>query len=192
MCVLWSLFTEPAIVWLGFDAETAALGHSYALPYNVYHMILGIDLCLKTLMACTTDREYTSLAMQIGQQASHVLVIVIMTWHPFGIQTTSLVWIGWAQVIIGLMVTMTNYAVAIQRGWLDEYWEGFVKTAAWKVCYTFFLLSMYVEPSREVPKLWSSVLTHQRSISTNSFSRSQYKLYRTNVPYPTCYVLLFP
>jgi hypothetical protein len=145
MLLIWSVYTESAIVWLGFDAETAALGQSYALPYNVYHLILGIDLCLKTLMACTTDHEYTSLVMQTCQQASHVLVIVIMAWHPFGIQTTSLVWIGWVQVLTGLMVTMMNYGVAIQRGWLDEYWEGFVTTAAWKVCFfVSFSLVYYV------------------------------------------------
>jgi hypothetical protein len=73
--LLWSHCTEPAILWLGFDAETARMGHLYALPYNLYKIALGLQQCLNEFLLFT-DHEGFSVASQTVQFAVQTMVVV--------------------------------------------------------------------------------------------------------------------
>jgi MatE len=73
--LLWSHFAEPAILWLGFDAETARMGHLYALPYNLYKIALGVQQCFNEFLLFT-DHEGFSVASQTIQFVVQTMVVV--------------------------------------------------------------------------------------------------------------------
>ena len=51
--VMWSILTEKAVLWFGFDSETAILAQKYAYPYLVFELFWGLDDCFVEFWNCS-------------------------------------------------------------------------------------------------------------------------------------------
>ena len=126
--VLWSFLAEPAILWFGFDEETARIGQGYAYSYTVMELIGGIDDCLHIYLDCF-DHEYYSTFFSVFHGLAHVLVVIVVPAMGY----KDLVVIGVVQVFLSLFMAIGNFCYTTYRGWLDDAWEGLFKTNAFKV-----------------------------------------------------------
>jgi hypothetical protein len=126
--VLWSIMAEPAILWFGFDEETARIGQGYAYSYTVIELISGIDECLHVYLDCF-DHEYYSTVVQVLEILAQLVVVIVLPAAGY----KDLILIGVAQVGVSLFMAVGNFVFVSYRGWLDDIWEGLTKTNAFKV-----------------------------------------------------------
>lgn len=126
--LIWSLWTENAVIWFGFDEETARISQEFAYPFLVIMCLGGFDHSIHEYLSCT-GREKFSTGVQIMYYLVECLGVVVAV--TFG--STNLLVIGIIQAALGLVLTVLNFAYVVQQGWLDHIWEGFTHTLSLKV-----------------------------------------------------------
>jgi hypothetical protein len=126
--VLWSFYAETAILWFGFDEETARIGQGYAYSYTVIECISGVGDSLHVFLDCF-DHEYYSTVVSTFHSLAYVVVVIVVPAMGY----KDLVLIGVVQVFVTLFFTIANFWYATYRGWLDDVWEGLFRTNAFKV-----------------------------------------------------------
>jgi hypothetical protein len=134
--ILWSLVTEEAVLWFGFDQETARIGQGYAYSYTVIELIRGVGYCLHSFLDFS-DHEYYSTVVQVSDIVGQLVVVIVLPVSG----CKDLVLIGIAQVAVTLFMTVGNFVYVTYRGWLDDVWEGLVKTNAFKVSNGYYAMA---------------------------------------------------
>ena len=125
--IIWSFYTEAAVKWLGFDAETARIAQGYAYPLLAMGFFEGAGEVLGVFLEFM-DHEKFAMCMDILANAIESILIVIMA--LMGIK--DLVLIGIIQALASFLVMITIISVVLYWGWLDDYWEGMVLTWGFK------------------------------------------------------------
>jgi hypothetical protein len=126
--LIWSFLTERAVLWFGFDQETADIGQAYAYPFLAGSIFSGLDGCLHEFLDIM-DHEKYSTVVQILHFAFQTVAVVVMATAGY----TDLVFIGIVQAFIGFLMMIANFSNVIYRGYLDDYWEGLVLTNSLRV-----------------------------------------------------------
>jgi hypothetical protein len=126
--IIWSIWAEEAILWLGFDEETARLGQGYAYPLLAVVIFGGVDACLHEFLAIMDHEKYSTI-VQILHFASETLAVVVMAAAGW----KDLVVIGIVQAFMGFLMMIANFSIVAYKGWLDEYWEGLALTLSLRV-----------------------------------------------------------
>ena len=159
---IWSFLTESAVIWFGFDQETASMAQNYAYPFLATVVFEGIDSCMHEFLDITGHEKYSTFVeiLHFAFQAAAVIVMAAVGYKD-------LVLIGIVQCFIAFLVAVANFALVLYMGWLDNYWEGLVLTFSlrvslfyelrgWDVGFSgFHLLSMYNECLQD----WKAVHT---------------------------------
>lgn len=121
--LIWSFYTEPAVVWLGFDEETAKLAQGYAYPLLAMGFFEGAGEVLDSFLEFM-DHEKFAMFMEIFANAVETSVVIIMA--LMGIK--DLVLIGIIQALTSFLIMISIISVVLYLGWLDDYWEGIALT----------------------------------------------------------------
>jgi Na+-driven multidrug efflux pump len=121
--VIWATLTEEAVLWFGFDNETAIIGQEYANTLLVYLFVEGILHCLAEFLN-TLDHERYVTVFTIVAMAGESLALTVV--GIVGVK--GLLVVGLVQVAIGCIALILDVAIIMRKGWLDPYWEGFVRT----------------------------------------------------------------
>ena len=130
---LWKYKAESAVLWFGFDAETARIAAKYAVPYNILQIIIGFDDILQEFLNFN-DHEYYSLITSTFAYMIECLTIMFVVGY---LEIVDLEFVGYAQVVMFTFFVVLNYSVVIHyMGWLDgEFWEGYAKSWAFNVSF---------------------------------------------------------
>jgi len=126
--VIWSIWMYDAVLWFGFDEETARISQAYAYPFVILMFVTGFDHGIHEFLS-TVGHEQYSTAAQTGYYALPCLGVVISV--ASGVKDLPL--IGLVQVALGLFVSLSNIVCVFSLGWMDEYWEGLLGTLSLKV-----------------------------------------------------------
>jgi hypothetical protein len=127
--VMWSIWAESVITWLGFDTETARIGRLYAIPFNIKAIVLGINLCLNEFLLFTHHETYSTISQTIQFVTQLIPIILIATTTQLRDLTT----LGYIQLGVALLYLTGNWIFVVSQGWLNEYWEGLCHSWAMKV-----------------------------------------------------------
>lgn len=126
--VVWCFYTYEAVLWFGFDEETATISQNFAYPFLVIMFLGGLDHPVHEFLDVTGHEKYSTVVNILYYAAQTLSIFVVVS---FGV--TDLVYIGIVQAFLGLIMSVSNLAYVLYRGWLDDYWEGFVKTLSLRV-----------------------------------------------------------
>ena len=126
--VIWGFYTEEAVLWFGFDENTATYAQLFAYPYMVGYLFSGLDACLFEFLDVMGHEKYATL-IYIIYSGSSTLILVLMLLVGGG---DDLVSIRIAQSGWGVLLSVANCGFIIYKGWLDDYWEGLVMTNSFK------------------------------------------------------------
>jgi Na+-driven multidrug efflux pump len=145
--IIWSLLTKDAILWFKFEEETAVIGQEYAYTVLVYLFVEGMLECMQEFLN-TLDHENYSTVFTIIAGAVETIAIVIVAKN--GVK--DLVVIGLVQVAVGVLAALTNLAIMIYKGWLDDYWEGIFRSNGLKVRFELYI------GRRKIWNYWTCIL----------------------------------
>ena len=117
--LLWSIGTESAFLWLGFDLETAQLGQGFACSYVFAEVIRGVDECLHVLLSFK-GKEYYSTFVHTFSCFTKPFAVFVM------VERRDLVATGALQLALATCVTIGNFIIVGRNKWLGRCWDGFV------------------------------------------------------------------
>lgn len=126
--ILWSSCMYNTVIWFGFDEETATITQNYTYSILLYTMVEGINECFLTFFDVADHEKY---AMIFSVIRAFILAGSLIAMALSGV--TDMVAIGLAQSLIETTLMFVNIIFVVNQGWLDDYWEGFVKTSGFKV-----------------------------------------------------------
>mmetsp|Transcript_10087 Transcript_10087/g.24072 ORF Transcript_10087/g.24072 Transcript_10087/m.24072 type:complete len:1132 (-) Transcript_10087:2194-5589(-) len=121
--LIWSFYTEPAVIWLGFDEETAKLAQGYAYPLLAMGFFEGAGEVLDAFLEFM-DHEKFAMFMDLFANAVETCVVIVMA--MMGIK--DLVLVGIIQALASFLIMISIISVVLYLGWLDDYWEGIALT----------------------------------------------------------------
>jgi len=121
--IMWAFLTEEAVLWFGFDEETASIGQAYAYTLLVTLFLEGIDECFSEFLN-TLDHEFYATVFTIV--ASIIESIAIMVVALLGVK--DLVVVGLVQVVLMALFVLVNLGIMMYKGWMDDYWDGIFRT----------------------------------------------------------------
>ncbi|CAJ1949759.1 unnamed protein product [Cylindrotheca closterium] len=121
--LIWSFYTEPAVIWLGFDEETARLAQGYAYPLLAMGFFEGAGEVLDAFLEFT-DHEKFAMFMDLFANAVETCAVIVMA--TMGIK--DLVLVGIIQALASFLIMISIISVVLYLGWLDDYWEGIALT----------------------------------------------------------------
>ena len=131
--ILWIACTKDVILWFGFDEETAHVGQLYAIPFNLYNMLRGVDACVREYLNFD-GHEYYSLGSDVVQCIIHLITFVGLGSKGSALHIDDLAVIGYVQFSLEVVFLVGKYYFIVELGWLDRYWDGLIDTSAFKVC----------------------------------------------------------
>jgi Na+-driven multidrug efflux pump len=137
--IIWSLLTEEAILWFDFDQETATAGQHYAYTLLVYIFLHGTHECLTEFLNTMDHENYATAFSLIAHACQSILILVLAL---SGVN--DLVVVGLAQVAIGILEIIINLSIMTCNGWLDDYWDGLLRTNGLKVSMMVFMNIIFV------------------------------------------------
>jgi hypothetical protein len=125
--IFWSFYMYNTVIWFGFDEETAVITQNYSYSILLYLMVEGINECLLGFLDVVDHEKYATIFSVVR---SFILSGSIIAMAVSGV--TDMVAIGLAQSLIELTLMFINIIFVVNQGWLDDYWEGCVKTIGLK------------------------------------------------------------
>ena len=136
IAILWIARTKDVILWFGFDEDTAHIGQLYAIPFNLYNMLTGVDACIREWLNFD-GHEYYSLGCGVVQCIIHLITFIGLGSKGSALHIDDLAVIGYVQFSLEVVFLVGKYYFIIEFGWLDRYWDGLIDTSAFKVrCHT--------------------------------------------------------
>jgi hypothetical protein len=126
--VLWSFLTEEAVLWFGFDEQTAQMAQQYAYPFLIMTLIQGLDSNLLEYFNVTDHEKYCTIYYVTSFAAGTLALffIVVLGWKD-------LVLVGIVQTFVSFVFMAGNFTFGKYMGWLDDCWEGLVSTLSLRV-----------------------------------------------------------
>ena len=126
--VVWCFWTGEAVLWFGFDQETATLSQHFAYPFVVIVFLSGFDHGVHEFLDVTGHEKFVTV-VNFVYYATQTASVVVVVW----LGGKDIVIVGIVQAFLGIMLSTLKLAYVIRQGWLDDYWEGFAKTLSLRV-----------------------------------------------------------
>jgi Na+-driven multidrug efflux pump len=121
--VIWAIFTEDAVLWFGFDDDTAIIGQKYAYTLLFYLFVEGILHCFSEFLNTLDHERYATVFIVVATAAESLALVVVCL---MGVK--DLVAVGLVQAAVGCIALVVDVAIIMRKGWLEPYLEGFVRT----------------------------------------------------------------
>lgn len=120
---IWALYTYDAIIWFGYDEETAEIGQMYAYTQIIYMAVEAVEDCLYEWLEVVGHAKYAAIYSITSKFVEKGAFVALLA---FGV--TDLFTIGLAGASVGIVVVLVNLTIIISMGWLDPYWVGLIQT----------------------------------------------------------------
>ena len=127
--ILWSFYMHNTILWFGLDEEVAAIAQNYTYSILLYGVVEGVNECLLEFLDVVDHEKYSTIFSVISACIHAGTLIAIAA---SGI--SNMVAIGLVQTLVELILLFANIIIVVNQGWLDDYWDGLLKTIGLKVC----------------------------------------------------------
>eukprot|EP00980_Cylindrotheca_fusiformis_P019009 scaffold6374_cov121-Cylindrotheca_fusiformis.AAC.10 len=121
--IIWSIYTEDAVQWFGFDEETAKLAQGYAYPLLAMCLFEGAGEVLDAYLEFM-DHEKFVMVMTILAAVAESLVVIIMAVAGW----KDLVFVGVVQAMVSFLIMISIICYVLYKGWLDDVWDGIALT----------------------------------------------------------------
>mmetsp|Transcript_18233 Transcript_18233/g.41998 ORF Transcript_18233/g.41998 Transcript_18233/m.41998 type:complete len:1052 (+) Transcript_18233:307-3462(+) len=121
--IFWSFYTDDAVLWYKFDAETAQMAQWYLYATLPGYATYGIDSILYELLNTVGYESYSTWFTVIAS-CIHTGVVVGLLYAG----VTDLYILGLVETFSDVFCLALNFGIMVRRGWLDPYWEGLFKT----------------------------------------------------------------
>lgn len=131
--ILWSLCTYNAVLWFGFDEETATISQQFAYPFMLHVFLSGMDHAIHEFLNVTGHEKYSTVVRILYHGTQTVSVVVVVT---LGVKDLYIV--GLVSASLGLLMSISNFAFVVYCGWMNQYWEGLAQTLSLRVSYAFW------------------------------------------------------
>ena len=132
--LLWSFLTERAVLWFGFDLETAQLAQLYAYPCLAASIIWGLDNFFLEYYNVVGHEKYCTV-YEIARPAANALAVLIIAVLGYD----DLVVIGVVQAFLSLLFLAWNFSLGKYLGWFENCWEGLARSLAFRVRTNIFV-----------------------------------------------------
>ena len=126
--IFWTSYTDDAVLWFGFDKETARISQEYANPFLVQVFLGGFNHGIHKFLSALGHEHYSAV-VKIGYYAVDCMGVGIAI--SSGIKELQV--IGTVQAFLGFVMSLLNVFYILYQGWMDEYWEGLVETLSLQV-----------------------------------------------------------
>lgn len=140
--VLWSYYMYDAVLWFGFDEETATIAQNYTYSVLVAYLVEDIDECFREFLD-VIDREKYNTIYSVVSDSVATGVVAAMAYSG----VSNMVVIGMAQSNANLFFLLVNVIIIVRKGWLDDYTDGLVSSFGLKVSRENFSRFSFVETS---------------------------------------------
>lgn len=121
--VVWGMFTKDAVLWFGFDEETANVGQEYANTLLLYLLLSGVSYCFGEFLNTMNHESYATISSILAAAFESAAIVGVAA---LGVK--DLVVVGLVQTIVGVCAIIANLAIMLCTGWLDPYLEGLLRT----------------------------------------------------------------
>ena len=135
--VLWCFYAHDAVIWFGFDEETAVIAQHYTYSILIAAVVEDMDEILAEFLDVIDREKYVTVFSAI----SEVFAIIVLVGLAYS-GVTNMVVFGLAETALELLTMFINIIYIVNKGWLDDYSEGLVKTLGFKVNKNISFLSM--------------------------------------------------
>ena len=126
--LIWTFFAEDAVLWFGFDEDTAAAAKSYVYPLLALTLFDGTAGVLEEFLEFSGRERYTTfLAVLVNGLKTAGVVATAAS----GVKELWLV--GVVEASIGIFVSISSLFYILHKGWLDQVWEGLALTNGLRV-----------------------------------------------------------
>ena len=126
--LLWSFYTYDTIIWFGFDEATAAIAQDYTYSVLLLAVIEDVDDCVTGFLDVIGREKYVTVYCVISEFVSTGLLVAVAYSN-----VASMVAVGLAETVVALTAMFLNIIYIVNKGWLDDYIEGLVRTFGLKV-----------------------------------------------------------
>jgi len=126
--VMWYYVIEDAILWLGFDDETAKIGRSFAIPMMFSLLLDGVTDVIHALLDVTDREVLSSVLVAIGEiVATLTLLVLALVFNP------TLETVGYMFLVISAIYLVSTITLFLATGWYRRYYCGLFGSFALKV-----------------------------------------------------------
>lgn len=139
--VVWGFWTDTIILWFGFDEETAAFAQSFVYPYLVGYVVGGLDECIYQFLEVIGHEKYAMILGILYSACQTGIYGICIASGLRDLLTIQIITAAW-----GIAVIVANLGFVVYRGWLDDYWEGLLRTFSLQVS------SLVAKNSRSPPE----------------------------------------
>ena len=126
--IVWTIWTEDVVLWLGFDKATATISQEYAYPFLVQLFLGGLNHGIHGFLSAMGHERYSAVAQIVYYGVECLGVIIAITSGVKSLQV-----IGIVQACLGIVMSLLNVSCILYQGWMDQYWEGLVLTLSLRV-----------------------------------------------------------
>ena len=126
--IVWTIWTEDAVLWFGFDKETATISQEYAYPFLVQLFLKGFNHGIHGFLSAMGHERYSTVAQIVYYGLECLGVVVAISSGVKDLQV-----IGIVQTFLGLVMSVLNIIYVLYQGWMDQYWEGLFLTLSLRV-----------------------------------------------------------
>mgnify|MGYP005842695953 CR=1 FL=1 len=126
--ILWVIYIDEAMEWLGFDDETVRIGKQYTYVLVVDYWITGISDAIHGLLDVGGFENYSTM---IGVTEEALAFFVILIWALIG--NPDLMSVAYVQFFLGLVFLFLNAAIIYYKGWFQRYHKGMFGMCGFKV-----------------------------------------------------------
>ena len=126
--LLWSFYMYDTIIWFGFDEQTAITAQYYTYSILLSEMADAINECFIEFLDVMDREKYVTIFSVISACFSCGLIVGMAY-----LGVTNMVAIGLAQTLLDVTLLFVNVIIIVNKGWLDDCSEGFLKTFGLKV-----------------------------------------------------------
>lgn len=126
--LVWSHNVGVAVLWFGFDEETATLSQRLAYSMLVIVFVRSIDHGIHQFLNVTGHEKYSTIVQILHYTIQSVSIVGAVS---LGIK--DLMYVGLIQALLGVLLSLASFTFILLRGWTDKYWEGFAQTLSLRV-----------------------------------------------------------
>jgi len=126
--VFWACYMTEALLWMGFDDETARIGHQYTYILIVDLLMDGIGEAIHGLLDVGGFEKWSTLIAGTEEITAFLVILLVSLYG-----NPTLVTIGLLQFGIGMVFLAVNIAVIHKKKWFAPYQKGMLGNLALRV-----------------------------------------------------------
>lgn len=141
--ILWAIYMDATLEWLGFDEETVQIGVQYTYIIIVDEVIDGLGEAIHGLLDVCGLENFSTLIGATEEVLAFIVLLLVALYADPDLNTVGLIQLG-----IGIFFLILNVIIIYLKGWFLPYRKGLIGSfALWVSNFHLFEL---IESARSV------------------------------------------